>query len=464
MKPLSLLAGFVLAVMGGVWANSAGFDRAIVTTIFITLLTASWWVTEAMPIPATSLVPFALFPLAGILTHKEAASALGSHVIILLMASFMLSKALEKSALHERLALYMIRLVGVSGRRLVLGFMVAAAVLSMWISNSATTLMLATLALAIIARDENPRLSVPLLLGIAYAASLGGTATLIGTPPNLIFADAFEQVTQAEYSFARFMVTGLPGVVIGVPVMALWLTRSLGGVRVPVLPEPGPWRSAEVRTMLVFGLAIILWITRAEPFGGWSGVFGITGAGDSTVAVFAVVLMFLVPSGNRAGDGRTSGLLDWESASNIPWGLLLLFAGGICIAAGFRASGLDGVIGRSLAGLASLPPFLMIIGLCLSVTFLTEMTSNTATANLLMPVLAAVAVEAQIAPALIMIPAVISASCAFMLPVATAPNAIVYGTGKVTIGRMVREGFVLNIIIALIVATSAYLTLSPANG
>ncbi|MEO0320203.1 MAG: SLC13 family permease [Pseudomonadota bacterium] len=450
--------------MGGVWAHSAGFDRAIVTTIFITLLTASWWVTEAMPIPATSLVPFALFPLAGILTHKEAASALGSHVIILLMASFMLSKALEKSALHERLALYMIRLVGVSGRRLVLGFMVAAAVLSMWISNSATTLMLATLALAIIARDDNPRLSVPLLLGIAYAASLGGTATLIGTPPNLIFADAFEQVTQAEYSFARFMVTGLPGVVIGVPVMALWLTRSLGGVRVPVLPEPGPWRPAEVRTMLVFGLAIILWITRAEPFGGWSGVFGITGAGDSTVAVFAVVLMFLVPSGNRAGDGRTSGLLDWESASDIPWGLLMLFAGGICIAAGFRASGLDGVIGRSLAGLASLPPFLMIIGLCLSVTFLTEMTSNTATANLLMPVLAAVAVEAQIAPALIMIPAVISASCAFMLPVATAPNAIVYGTGKVTIGRMVREGFVLNIIIALIVATSAYLTLSPANG
>ncbi|MEM1193009.1 MAG: SLC13 family permease [Pseudomonadota bacterium] len=450
--------------MGGVWAHSAGFDRAIVTTIFITLLTASWWVTEAMPIPATSLVPFALFPLAGILTHKEAASALGSHVIILLMASFMLSKALEKSALHERLALYMIRLVGVSGRRLVLGFMVAAAVLSMWISNSATTLMLATLALAIIACDDNPRLSVPLLLGIAYAASLGGTATLIGTPPNLIFADAFEQVTQAEYSFARFMVTGLPGVVIGVPVMALWLTRSLGGVRVPVLPEPGPWRPAEVRTMLVFGLAIILWITRAEPFGGWSGLFGITGAGDSTVAVFAVVLMFLVPSGNRAGDGRTSGLLDWESASDIPWGLLMLFAGGICIAAGFRASGLDGVIGRSLAGLASLPPFLMIIGLCLSVTFLTEMTSNTATANLLMPVLAAVAVEAQIAPALIMIPAVISASCAFMLPVATAPNAIVYGTGKVTIGRMVREGFVLNIIIALIVATSAYLTLSRANG
>jgi len=469
MKPLALVTGFFLALIGAVWAHFAGLDRAIVATIFITVLTASWWVTEAMPIPATSLVPFALFPLAGILTHKEAASALGSHVIILLMASFMLSKALEKSALHERLALYMIRLVGVSGRRLVLGFMVAAAVLSMWISNSATTLMLATLALAIIARDDNPRLAVPLLLGIAYAASLGGTATLIGTPPNLIFADAYEQVTQTEYSFARFMVTGLPGVMVGVPVMALWLTRSLGGVRAPTLPEPGPWRPAEVRTMLVFGLAIVLWVTRAEPFGGWSGLFGITGAGDSTVAVLAVVLMFLVPSGARQTPGRGSdrgggGLLDWQSASDIPWGLLLLFAGGICIAAGFRASGLDGVIGRSLADLASLPPFLMILGLCLSVTFLTEMTSNTATANLLMPVLAAVAVEAQIAPALIMIPAVISASCAFMLPVATAPNAIVYGTGKVSIGRMVREGLVLNIIIALIVASSAYLTLTSTAG
>lgn len=461
MKPVRLIIGLVLAFLAGYAAFAAGLDRPIVFTVIITVLTAVWWVSEAMPIAATSLVPFALFPLAGVMSHKQAASALGSHVIILLMASFMLSKALEKSAVHERLALYMIRLVGVSGRRLVLGFMLAAAVLSMWISNSATTLMLSTMALAIIARDNNPKLAVPLLLGIAYAASLGGTATLIGTPPNLIFADAFEKATGEEYSFARFMMTGLPGVAVGVPIMALWLTRSLGGVGVPTLPDPGKWRTPEIRTMLVFGLAIVMWITRAEPFGGWTGLFGITGAGDSTVAVLAVVLMFLIPNGEKNPDGKSTGaLLDWETASDIPWGLLLLFAGGICIAAGFRASGLDSVIGTSLAGLATASPFVMILGLCLSVTFLTEMTSNTATANLLMPVLAAVAVEAGIAPEMIMIPAVISASCAFMLPVATAPNAIVYGTGRVSIGRMASEGFILNIIIAVVIASSAYLTLT----
>jgi len=461
VKPFPLFIGIAIALIAGAAAFFAGLDRVIILTVTITVLTAAWWVTEALPIPATSLVPFALFPLAGILTHREAAAALGSHVIVLLMASFMLSKALEKSAVHERLALYMIQLVGVSGRRLVLGFMLAAAVLSMWISNSATTLMLSTMALAIIARDDNPRLAVPLLLGIAYAASLGGTATLIGTPPNLIFADAFEKATGEEYSFARFMMTGLPGVAVGVPIMALWLTRSLGGVGVPSLPDPGAWRTPEVRTLMVFGLAIIMWITRAEPFGGWTGLLGVTGAGDSTVAVLAVVLMFLVRSGETAPDGKSAGaLLDWQTANDIPWGLLLLFAGGICIAAAFRSSGLDGVIGTALAGFATASPFVMIIGLCLSVTFLTEMTSNTATANLLMPVLAAVAVEVEIAPQLIMIPAVISASCAFMLPVATAPNAIVYGTGKVSIRRMASEGFALNIIIALVVATSAYLTLA----
>lgn len=460
MKPLRLLTGLLLALLAGYASWQAGMDIKIVCTISITVLTAVWWITEAMPIPATSLVPFALFPLTGVLTHKEAASALGSHVIILLMAAFMLSKALEKSAVHERLALYMIKLVGTSGRRLVLGFMMAAAVLSMWISNSATTLMLVTMALAIIARDDNPKLAIPLLLGIAYAASLGGTATLIGTPPNLIFADAYERAVAQEYSFARFMMTGLPAVIIGVPVMALWLTRSLGGVSVPTLKDPGPWRTSEVRTLMVFGLAIILWITRAEPFGGWSGALGITGAGDSTVAVLAVVLMFLVPSGTDKQPIGKQALLDWETATDIPWGLLLLFAGGICIATAFRTSGLADVMGSALAGLAGASPLVMIIGLCLSVTFLTEMTSNTATANLLMPVLAAVAVEANLAPELLMIPAVISASCAFMLPVATAPNAIVYGTGRVSIARMAREGVVLNIIIAMIVATSAYLTLT----
>jgi len=454
MKPARILLGLVFAAGAGLAAHYyfALPDR-IVWTIAITALTAFWWVTEALPIPATSLVPFALFPLAGVLDQRQAAAALGSYVIILLMASFMLSKALEKSGAHERLALYMINLVGLSGRRLVLGFMVAAAVLSMWISNTATTLMLATMALAILARADNEKLGAPLLLGIAFAASLGGTATLIGTPPNLIFAENFLQATGEEYSFSRWMMTGVPIVVLGVPVMGLWLTRSLGGVKAPTLDDPGPWRIDEKRTMMVFAVAIALWITRAEPFGGWSGALGMGGAGDSTVAVFAVVLMFLVP------DGKGGALLDWKSASNIPWGMLLLFAGGICIAAAFRASGLDVLIGEELSGLANAPVFWMMLGLCLSVTFMTEITSNTATANLLMPLLAAVAAGTGIKPELLMIPAVISSSCAFMLPVATAPNAIIYGTGQITIARMAREGVMLNILVAVIVASVCWVTL-----
>ncbi len=453
MKPIRILLGLLFAASAGLAALAGGLAEPIVWTIAITALTAFWWVTEALPIPATSIVPFALFPLAGVLDQRAAAAALGSYVIVLLMASFMLSKALEKSGVHERLALYMINLVGTSGRRLVIGFMLAAAILSMWISNTATTLMLATMALAILARSDNPKLGPPLLLGIAYAASLGGTATLIGTPPNLIFADAYFNATGVEFSFTRWMSIGIPIVVIGIPVIALWLTRSMGGVKTPELSDPGPWRVDERRTLMVFGLAIAMWITRAEPFGGWTGALGIVGAGDSTVAVLAVIIMFLVP------DGKKGALLDWKTASDIPWGMLLLFAGGICIASAFRASGLDVLIGASLGGLAGAPVFLMMLGLCLSVTFLTEMTSNTATANLLMPLLAAVAAGASVKPELLMIPAVISCSCAFMLPVATAPNAIIYGTGRVSIARMAREGAMLNIIVAFIVASVCWVML-----
>lgn len=430
-----------------------GVSEPIAWTIAITALTAAYWMTEAMPIPASSLIPFFAFPLAGVLDEKQAAEALGSFVIILLMASFMLSKSLERSGAHERLALYMIRLVGSSGRSLILGFMFAAALLSMWISNSATTLMLSTMALAILARRPDARLAAPLLLGIAYASSLGGVGTLIGTPPNLIFADAYEKATGQEYSFARWMQVGVPIVIIGVPLMGLWLTRGLKGVAAPSLPEAGPWRKDEARTLLVFAGAMFFWITRTEPFGGWSTLFGMPGAGDATVAVGAVVAMFLIPN------GKGGALLDWKSAGDIPWGMLLLFAGGICIASAFRASGLDLLIGDSLGGVANLPLFWMMLGIALAVSFLTEITSNTATANLLMPVLAAVAVGAGVAPELLMMPAVVSCSCAFMLPVATAPNAIIYATDRVTIRQMASEGFVLNFIVALVVAGVGYVVL-----
>lgn len=457
MKPNLIFAGLGFAAICGGAAAFSGLSQPIIATIAITSLTAFWWATEALPIPATSLVPFIMFPLAGVLTQKEAAAALGSYVIILLMASLMLSKALEKSALHERLALYMIRLVGTSGRRLVFGFMLAAAILSMWISNMATTLMLATMALAIISRADNKELAVPLLLGIAYAASFGGTGTLIGTPPNLIFAENYFSVAGVEYSFSKWMKTALPAVIIAIPLMGFWLTRNMKGVSAPELRNPGPWRSDEARTLIIFGVAILAWITRAEPFGGWSGLLNMPNAGDSTVAVAAVVIMFLVPNGMK--DDRKGALLDWKTANDIPWGLLLLFAGGICIASAFRQSGLADVIADNLSGLTNAPVFVMMLGLCLSVTFLTEMTSNTATANLLMPLLAAVAAGSGIAPELLMIPAVISCSCAFMLPVATAPNAIVYATGHVTMGRMIREGVILNIMVATIVASVCWVML-----
>jgi len=453
MKPIRIFSGLLFAVAAGGIAAAAGLPRDIVATIAITALTAFWWVSEALPIPATSLVPFALFPLAGVLDQRQAAAALGSYVIVLLMASFMLSKALERSGAHERLALYMINLVGTSGRRLVLGFMFAAALLSMWISNTATTLMLATMALAILSRTEDAKLGAALLLGIAYAASLGGTATLIGTPPNLIFAENFLLATGKEYSFLSWMRVGVPVVVIGVPLMGLWLTRALKASKSPDLPDPGPWRVDERRTLYVFAAALFLWITRTEPFGGWSGMLGVEGAGDSTVGIFAVVAMFLVPN------GKGSALLDWKAAGDIPWGMLLLFAGGICIASAFRASGLDQLIGDRLTGLANAPLFLTMLGLCLCVTFLTEITSNTATANLLMPLLAAVAAGTGIKPELLMIPAVISCSCAFMLPVATAPNAIVYGTGRVAMAQMAKEGAMLNIIVAFVVASVCYVML-----
>ena len=450
-----IVLGPLLAAFFYFLLHSLGMPYLPAVTAAITLLTVIWWITEALPIPATSLVPFVLLPLFGVADHKLVASSLGSHVILLLMGAFMLSKALEKSGAHERLALYMLRLVGVqSGRRLVLGFMLAAGLLSMWISNTATTLMMLPIALAILSRVDNQRLTVALILGIAYAASLGGVGSPIGTPPNVIFMGIYEEVTGSEFSFLSWLEIGVPVVLVTLPIMALWLTRNIHLEKSIEPPTVGAWRTEEVRTLLVFAVAILFWVTRNEPFGGWSGLLGIEGAGDSTVAVGAVVLMFLVPNGKG---GR---LLDWQTAENIPWGMLLLFAGGIAIAKGFSASGLSDMLGNGLSFLTAMPLWLMLFLLCLSVTFLTEITSNTATATLLMPILAVAAESAGFDPMVLMIPAAMCASCAFMLPVATAPNAIAYGTGVIRIQDMVREGAVLSVLASLIIAGMSWLLLT----
>jgi sodium-dependent dicarboxylate transporter 2/3/5 len=433
---------------------SMGLEEKPATAAAITLLTVIWWVTEAIPIPATSLVPFALLPMFGVVDHKTIASSLGSHVILLLMGAFMLSKAIEKSGAHHRLAVYMVRLVGVSsGRRLVFGFMLASGLLSMWISNTATTLIMLPIALAILAHVDNKELKVALILGIAYAASVGGIGTPIGTPPNVIFMGIYEEHTGREFGFLSWMKIGVPIVLIALPIMAWWLTRNVKLEQEIVLPEQGEWRSEEKRTLWVFGLTALAWITRKEPFGGWSDFLNIPIAGDSTVALFAVVLMFLIPN------GKGSRLLDWETARTIPWGMLLLFAGGIAIAKGFVASGLSQILGEWLSSLANLPVFFMLLTICLVVTYLTEITSNTATATLLMPILAVAAVSAGYDPMVLMIPAAMCASCAFMLPVATAPNAIAYGTGELEIKDMVKEGAILSFILSLLIAIVCYLFL-----
>lgn len=445
---------------------SFGHSVAIAATAAVTLLTAMIWVTEALPIPVASLIPFVGFVFTGVLTHKEAASALGSHVIVLLMGAFMLSKALEKSNVHSRLAYYLVNLTGgKSAKRLVLGFMLTAAILSMWISNSATTLMLLPITLAVLQHVKDPKLTVAMLLGIAYAASLGGVGTPVGTPPNIIFMSVYSETQGQEISFLKWMKTGIPIVVIGIPIIAWWLTRGLQNTQGFTLPKSGQWQAAEKRVLIVFLCVALAWMLR--PY--WAAWLGLPGIGDSTIALAGVILMFLIPSGSPVKQPKDSEqskqplgqdkLLDWQTAVSIPWGMLLLFAGGICIAKAFSASGLSLLLGDALTGLSSLPVPLLILSICLFVTFLTEITSNTATATLLMPILAVAGVSAGIDPALIMMPAAISASCAFMLPVATAPNAIVYGMDKFSIKTMAREGMALNILLAFVVSGVSYFTL-----
>jgi sodium-dependent dicarboxylate transporter 2/3/5 len=460
-KNLIIGIAFLFACASGLALWFVGQPSEIIFTAAITLFVAILWVTEALPIPATSLLPFALFPLFGVLSHSEAASALGSHVIILLMAAFMLSKALERANLHKRFAIYMLRLTG-SGSpiKLILGFMLTTAVLSMWISNTATILMMLPMAIAIINAVDNPRFGVALILGIAYAASVGGVGTPIGTPPNIIFMSVYEETQGIEYSFLDWMKTGIPIVILAVPIMALWLARGISVVGNIDLPVPGTWSRAEKRVLAIFGTVAMAWIFR--PF--WTAWLGVTTISDSTIAVAGVAAMFLTNSGNDDGKPDTKGnrdkLLNWKTANDIPWGMLLLFAGGICIAKAFTASGLSVLMGTWLTGLSTLPVILLILGICLFVTFLTEITSNTATSTLLMPILAAAGIAVGVDPKLLMIPAAISASCAFMLPVATAPNAIAYSTEKFDIKTMAREGIVLNVIVAIVVTGVCYVTLA----
>jgi sodium-dependent dicarboxylate transporter 2/3/5 len=439
MKTLPLIAGPLLGLILGWYLFSTDLSPDIAWTAGITVLCAIWWIFEPVPIPVTSLVPIAVLPMLGVLTPAQVGEAYGSPLILLLLGGFMLSTGMERSGAHRRIALGMVSAFGgKSGRQLVLGFMAASATLSMWISNTATTLMLLPIIMAVLEKVEDRRLRLALLLGVAYAASIGGVGTPIGTPPNLIFMKVYAESTGIEISFLQWMSWALPVVVLMLAVSGLWLTRGLGREARVQMPTVGRWRTEEIRTMVVFSITAVLWMTRKEPFGGWSEWMGVPTANDASVALLAVVAMFLVPN------GKGEKLLDWETAARIPWGILILFGSGITIAKAFVSSGLSQSLGASLAGLGALPVVLVVATICLAVTFLTEVTSNTASTTLLMPILAAAATTSGIDHLLLMVPAAMSASFAFMLPVATGPNAVVFGSGTLQVKDMARAGVALN--------------------
>ena len=447
-----LVSGLCLAVIMAALEQ----PEAIVITAVVAWLCMLWWIFEPLPIPVTSLLPIAVFPISGVLTSEQVGASVGSPLIILLLGGFLLSRGMESTGPHHRIALSVVNLVGGhKPRRLVLGFMIAGALLSMWISNTASILMLMPVALAVLAScSDRNSLAAPLLLGLAWSCSIGGLGTPIGTPPNLILVQVYEENTAQTISFAQWMSWGMPVVLTLLPLAWWWVTRAVPRELDIQVPAVGPWRSAERRVLVVFGLTAVAWITRAEPFGGWQTWLGFPAANDASVALLAVVALFVVR------DDQGEPLIDWAKASQIPWGVLLLFGGGICLARAFVASGLSAQVGDALTAVAALPVFAMMLLLALAVTFLTEATSNTATTALLMPVLAAVALAVEIDPLWLMVPAAMSASCAFMLPVATAPNAVVFGSGELPIRRMVREGFALNLIGALLIATVAWVLLT----
>lgn len=456
IKKISLFLGPILAIILFYWLKLSPLPTPICTTAAITFLCAVWWVFEPIPIPATSLIPIACFPLFGVLSDKEVAQAYGDPLILLLLGGFILSIAMEKSGTHRRIALFLINLLGGKNpRRVVFGFMLASAIISMWISNAATTLMLLPIALATLDsyEEKNSNINAALLMGIAFAASIGGIGSPVGTAPNTILMGVYKAQTHNEISFLTWMYWGVPIAIILLPFAAYWLTRKLPKSAKINIPETGPWREEEIKVLIIFALTIILWITRTEPYGGWKGLLGLKYANDASIGLIAVISLFIIPNGNG---GK---ILDWESANKVPWGVILLFAGGLCIALAFDNSGLSQLLSYKLKGITNFHPILLIFGICIFTTFMSEVTSNTAQTAMLMPILAGVAKETNINPLLLMIPACVAASAAFMLPAGTPPNAIVFGTGKIKSKEMALSGFAINIIGSIIITAVCYIVL-----
>jgi sodium-dependent dicarboxylate transporter 2/3/5 len=448
-------------------------------TLAVAILMAIWWVTEVIPLAITSLIPIVLFPVLGIMDGKAVSATYFNNVIFLFIGGFLVALAIQKWHLHKRIALTILRYVGVSPGRILLGFMLATAFLSMWISNTATAMLMVPILLSILSRLEEANgranvshFAVGALLSIAYSASIGGIATLVGTPPNLSFARIFDIYfpDAPEIAFSTWFFYAAPiSVLMFVFVFFYLYFTSVRGKCNWMGLDPseikaefrtlGPRGFEEnVLTMAFIGLAL-LWFFRADIsigsvfIPGWSNVFGHPEMlNDGTVAIFVAIILFMIPSRQIPG----TFLMDWKAAEDIPWEIILLFGGGFALASGFKESGLSMWFGEQLVWLQDVHPLLLIFSIGFLVTFLTEVTSNTATVETLLPILAGLAISIEVNPLLLMLPATVAGSLAFMLPVATPPNAIIFGARRVTILQMARAGFVLNIAGIIIASLITY--------
>ena len=446
-----------------------GLSESGVSVLAVALWVGVWWVTEAVPIAVSALLPIVLFPLTGALDLSATTVAYGHKYVFLYLGGFFLAIAIEKVNLHRRIALSIIGLIGTRMRLIVLGFMVATAFLSMWISNTATAVMMLPIGLAIVAQyrdhpdtpeNEHTEFGKMLMLAIAYSASIGGIATLIGTPPNLVFASMVKELYSIEIAFLDWMLLALPLSIVLLILCWCYLTRIAvrldsddfpGGVAEIKRQRKalGRMRSQEKRVLSVFVLTALAWICRSfllSPY--------LPALDDTIIALCAGVVLFVLP-----GSQKSTSILSWEDSKKIPWGILLLFGGGLAIATGFKDTGLAKWLAELLIALDFLPLLLMTFMLVAAINFLTEITSNLATTAMILPVLAPLAAAMGVSPYVFMVGATLAASCAFMLPVATPPNAVVFGSGYVRMSDMIRAGLGLNLLSILIVTLWVYFIL-----
>ncbi len=450
----------------------AEFSAAGRATAAVAAWMALWWMTEAVHVSVTALLPIALFPLVRARSITEATASYGHPLIFLFLGGFVLALAMQRWGLHRRIALNILRIVGTKPRFLMGGFMFATAGLSMWLSNTATTAMMLPIAISVAALTSRG-MGGALMLGIAYAASIGGIGTIIGTPPNALLIAYLQDHVGREIGFLEWMTVGIPVVVVMLP-LTWWLLclvalpkgagRLQGSDRVVAREHAklGRMSRGESLALVVFLLTAAAWVTRKYvlteiEIGGFRPLGGLT---DHGIAIIAAVTLFVLP----VNISRREFVMDWATARHLPWDTLLLFGGGLSLAAAIAANGVGDLIGAQVAGLAAVPGWVLVLIVVAIMIFLTELTSNMATTATMIPILAGVAVGIGMDPVVLIVPATIAASCAFMLPVATPPNAIVFGSGYVTIPQMVRAGFWLNLAGIVVITLLTYAVIVPLLG